>query len=80
MTVSTFQGKFKYVLCVFQGCLNNFYGCLMNASSMVEVCFEEGERTFKECFKGIGKKVSKVFQGSFSVSGKSQYCVQSVSK
>ena len=62
---------FKDVLCVFQGSLNNFYGCFMDVSRMFQACFEEVARILQEGFKGIEIEVSKVFQGNFKVvSGK----------
>ena len=48
---------------------------------MFQLFFEEVARILQECFKGIEKKVSKVFHGSFKViSEKLQQCAKSVSK
>ena len=62
---------------MFYGCIRSisskFKGFFKEVSKVGQLSFEEFTRIFQNCFKGIGKKVSKGFYGSFKVvSGKYQ--------
>ena len=51
----------------FKVVLINVYRFLMDILWMFQASFEEVARIFQECFKGIEKAVSEVFQRSFKV-------------